>query len=232
MIKEFLQIRKEMKNFHEWQNSPLGRTLAVHTNEYFKKNPRLSVFSVEGKNKIVTDFYQQIFNFAQVENPFLAMRESLASYVIGYAGFKVLSLTEEDKSDSFFSDCPYISGELYKHIDKVTDYNDTLSELKWKHPNISKEELMSFCITRCVVYLYYINGINYVRGEFDDIDSDKDWLHPFVKSMLICEENQARGKLGLPSLLPDSLDALRHSTFLNLVTAGCKNPFFEWEKNG
>lgn len=37
-----------------------------------------------------------------------------------------------------------------------------------------------------------------------------------------------RSKLGLPDLLPDSLDGFRYSTFLNLVTNGEYNPFSAW----
>ena len=224
-------MRKEKKAIREWQKSTLGQVLALHTDEYFNKNPRLSSFSEESKNNIITDFYQQIFNFSKAENPFLAMRESLASYVIGYAGYQVLCLTEEEKAEAFYSDCPFISGELYRHIDKVVEHNDELGELKWKHPDISNDDLVSFCNTRCVLHLYYLNGVNYVRGEFDDIDKEKDWLHPFIKSMLIWEGDQVRGKIDLPSLLPDSLDAFKHSTFMNLVTNGQKNPFYEWEKS-
>lgn len=231
MIKEFFQKRKEKKAASEWLHSDLGQTLAIHTDKYFSANTRLSSFSEEGKKNVVTDFYQQIFNFFKSENPFLAMRESLASYVIGYASYQVLCLTEEEKDDMYYSDSPYISGELYKHIDKVVEANDELGELKWKHPDITKDELVSFCNTRCALYLYYVNGVNYVRGEFDDIDKEKDWLQPFLKSMLIWEEDQVRDKIGLLCLLPDSLDSLKHSTFINMVTNGYRNPFYEWEKS-
>lgn len=231
MIKDFLQKRKEKKAIREWQQSTLGQMLTIHTDEYFNHNPRLSSFSEDNKNKIITDFYQQIFNYYQTENPILAMRESLASYVVGYAGYQILCLTEEEKAEAAYADSPYISGELHNHIDKVIPHNNELGELKWKHPDITNEELVSFCNTRCVLYLYYLNGVNYVRGEFDDMDKEKDWLRPFIKSMLIWEEDQVRGKIALPSLLPDSLDALRHSTFMNFVVDGHKNPFYEWEKS-
>jgi len=152
MIKEYLHRRKEKKAIREWQESSLGQTLALHTDEYFIKNPRLSSFSEENKNNIITDFYQQIFNFSQTENRFLAMRESLASYVIGYAGYQVLCLTEEEKTEAFYSDCPFISGELHRHIDNYVEHNDELGELKWKHSDISNDELTSFCNTRSVLW--------------------------------------------------------------------------------
>ena len=168
----------------------------MHTAEYFKKNPRLSSFSVEGKKRVVEDFYQQIFNFAQAKNPFLAMRESFASYLIGFAGYQVLCLTEEDKAAAFYSDCPHISGQIYKHIHKAIEHNDELGELKWKHPDISNEELISFCNTRCVLHLYYINGINYVRAEFDDSSiKSKRIVASVIKSMLIWRNTKLEKKL-------------------------------------
>jgi hypothetical protein len=230
MIKEYLQRRKEKKAIQEWQNSTLGQTLAVHTDEYFNKNPRLSGFSEEGKNKVINDFYQQIFNFSQAENPFLAMREHLASSVIEYAGYQVLCLTEEEKTEMSYSDCPFISGELHRHIDKVLEHDDELGKYKWEYPDISNDELVSFCNSSSVLNSYYVNGFNLVRFEFDDIDEEKDWLNPFIKSMLIWKEDQIREKIALPSLLLDNFDALKHSTFMNLVTNGHKNPFYEWEK--
>lgn len=38
-------------------------------------------------------------------------------------------------------------------------------------------------------FRYYLNGFNYVRSEFDDYDKQKDWLQPFLKSMLIWDED-------------------------------------------
>ena len=78
--------------------------------------------------------------------------------------------------------------------------------------------------------LYYVNGLNIIRRDFGDFDDVKDWLQPFMKSMLIWDEDIWRGKMDLPSLLPNSLDALEHSTFMNMVVNGFKNPYFEWEK--
>lgn len=230
MIKGFLEQRKINKAIRQWQNSELGKALILHTDEYFKY-PRLAEFSEENKTKIKQDFLEKIFSFSDAENPFLAMREALAAYVIGYTQYQVLCLKEEEKEAASYSDCPYISGELYKHIDKVTEHFDALGELKWKHPDIPSEDLIDFCNTKCVIHLYYVNGLNYVRMDFDDLDKEKDWLQPFIKSSLIHEENYFRDKIGLPSLLPDSMDGVKHGTFMNVVIQGHKNPYYEWEKH-
>lgn len=231
MLKEFFQKRKDNKAIRAWEQSALGQILLNHSKEYFNKYPRLASFSEEGKNKIIMEFYNQIFMILQAENPFLAMRESLASYSIEYARYQILCLTAEEKSETFYSECPYISGELYKNIDRIVEFNDELGELKWKQSDISNDELIEFCNTRSLLFLYYLNGINYVRSELQDMDKEKDWLRPFIKSMLIWEEDQVREKIGLPRLLPNSLDALKHSSFMNLVIDGYNNPFYEWEKH-
>ncbi len=56
-------------------------------------------------------------------------------------------------------------------------------------------------------------------------------LKPFQLAMLIWEEHLYREKIGLPTLLDDTLDAVVYSNFMNFVTNGHKNPYFEWEKN-
>jgi hypothetical protein len=231
MFKEFFENRRIIKAAKEWNKSPIGQALAQHTHKYFYDEAILSHFDEENKNRIVDDFYQKVFTLSQADNAFLEMRELVASYVCGYATYQVLCLKESEKKEAFYSDCPYISGELYKYIGIYTEHNDELGELKWKFDEISDDDLISFCNSRCALHLYYVNGMNLVRGEFDDVDNEKDWLRPFIKSMLIWEEDQVRKKLNLSSLLTDPLDGLKHSTFMNLVTNGHKNPYYEWEKS-
>lgn len=222
---------KERKAINEWRSSPLGVALGNHSSEYFYgANELLGNFSEEGKQKIVGDFYQKIFALATDENAFHTYREQLASYVCEYASFQVLCLKDDEKKDSFYSDCPYISAELYKHIQKLSEHNDLLKEHKWKNEKASDEELVALCNARCAVLLYYINGLNIVRIEFKDVIEEKDWLRPFIKSMLILEEEMYRQTISLPRLLPNDLDGLWHSTFMNIVVNGAANPCYEWEK--
>lgn len=230
MLKGLIEKWKQYAAIRAWQNSTLGKMLAAHTEEYFTKYLTPFNYSPETKNKLVGDFYNAVFSLSKAENPFLAMRERLADYVIGFAEYQVLCLTEEKKQGTFYSDCPYISGALHRHIDKAVKHVDDLRKLKWEHPDISNEELVSFCSSVCAVRLYYMNGFNLVRSEFDDFDKEKDWLNSFIKSMLIWEEDRMREKIGLASLLPNSLDATKHIIFMHLVVTGHRNPYSEWEK--
>jgi len=160
----------------------------------------------------------------------LKLREYIATTAWSYATFQVLCLTEEEKRDAFYADCPYISGKLYQHIQEFTDHNGELKECKSQVGTISDEELIAFCNARCAVYLLHLNGMNCLRTEFNDRKDENDWLRPFVQSMLVWEEHRARGKIGLPDLLPSGLEALRHSYFMNLVMNGAQDPYYEWQK--
>ncbi len=156
MIKDFIKRRSEKKAIREWHNSFLGKMLASHTDKYFTTYPYLADLSPDFKSKIVEDFYGQIFNLSKAENPFLAMREMIASYVFGLTELQVLCITEEEKAEAFFADCPYISGQIYHQIDQVVIHVNALREFKWKNPEITNNGLISFCNCQSLLYKYYL----------------------------------------------------------------------------
>ena len=133
------------------------------------------------------------------------------------------------KTSQVYADCPHISGELHLHIRALSDYNTELKELKWSNVGLKDEDLVSFCNSRSALLLFYMNGINMVRIEFKDRHSTKDWFKPFLRAMLIWDEDTYRHQIGLPSLLPNDLKALEYSTFMNMVVNGVQNPLYEWE---
>lgn len=230
MLDTLLRKYNERKAIKAWNKSTLGQALALQAREYFYGEIRsLSGMSEKAKQKIIGDFYSKVFAIDQAANPFLQLRENIASYVIEFAKLQVLCLTPEEKADQFYSDCPYISGELRPHIRQLSDHNEELKQLKWSHENLTDEELIAFCNSRSAVLLYYVNGMNMVRVDRGDNGDPKDWFKPFFRSMLIYEEDLCRGQINLPPLLPNSLDALRHSVFMNEVVNGAANPLYTWE---
>lgn len=231
MFKEFFQRQKEKRTLREWQNSNIGKILATHTQKCFTEYPRLAGICPETKEKIVGDFYQKLFDLSNAENPFLAIRKALTECVLGVAELQVLCLTEEEKAQGFYRNCSYISGQLHYDIDKAVNHVEALRELKGQLPNLTNEELVSFCNLQCAIYLYHLNGLNYVRVERNDTDEQSDWLRPFIESMMIWHEDMIREKMGLPSLLPNELDGFKHSTFMNGVVNGYKKPYYEWKKH-
>lgn len=220
---------KQYKAERDWNNSTLGQALFLHTEQYFKY-PSLASFSDESKKWMVADFYQQVQNILQSDNQRQALRECLAKYVANYASYEVLSLNEKEKKDGQFANCPYISGELYKHLDKVIEHNSELGEIKWKQKNISDDDLIGYLNTRSMVMLYYMNGLNIFRLVLKDNDDIKDWFKPFVAAMMVWEEDTVRGKIGLPKLSSNDLNGLMYPTFFNYGGEWFYNLLYEWEK--
>jgi hypothetical protein len=229
MFEDLFKRLKEKKALREWQRSSLGRVLAAHVNEYFSKYPRFSGMEADDKQETVGELFRQVAEVLQAENPGMKLRESLANLVLAFAE-QVLCLTEEEKRGQVYADCPYISGELYRFIERAVPHVELLRELKWKNPEFSNENLVGVCNMRSGRILFYLNGLNHVRYEFKDYDKQKDWFQPFLRAMLIWYEDNHRQKMGLPSLLPDEMDGLKHSTFMNMVVNGVVNPYYEWEK--
>ena len=215
----------------EFADSELGEQLTLLTRQYFYSGQILSKISEKSKTKIIQRLYHEILDLPNNENPFLKLRELLVGYAFAFAQLQVLCLKEDEKTEVYYGDSEFISGELYHHIQKCAERVDELKELKWKDSTISDEELMDYCNGRCSILLFYLNGLNCVRKEFDDFDSEKDWFRPFIQAMLIWQEDTFRRDIGIDPLLADSMEGLKYSTFANLVQNGFKNPYYEWEKS-
>ncbi len=228
----FLDKWRANKSVREFAKSDLGIALTQHNTEYFYGDIQsLSQLNESTKKEMINGMVVSLQSIYAAENPFLKMREVLTECIISSAELTVLSLKEEHKSQMWYADDPRISGELHQHIRQLWEHNDQLKEMNWTFGNKSTdEELIAYCNVQGAVCVYLTNAMNYVRTiGFDDIVKSKDWLRPFELSMMIWSEDQFRSKIGLPSLLGDSMDGFKHSTFMNLVVNGHKNPYYEWE---
>ena len=228
MLKKLFGKVQELKAGYDFHTSEIGLALGEHTDKYFDY-PRLKRFNDEAKQKIVTDFYTVVSELGKAENPFLTFRQYVAVYSAQLAELAVLALTEEEKAVMPYANNPYISGSLFRVIHKAADHVEELKLLVWKEPDISVDELKDYCNTRSLVAAYYVNGLNLVRMEFDDVDHEKDWFKAFQHAMLVWCEDKFREKLGMPSLLPDDLGGFKYSLFHKFVSEGYKNPYYEWE---
>jgi hypothetical protein len=230
VFKKFFEKRRIAKEVKEWKSTPLGQQIDRHTQDYFYSDKIMSNQSEEFKQQIITDFYGKVFSVLQAKDPLIELREQMAIAAVSYATYQVLCLSSSDKQDGPYANTPYISGDLQNHIKEAAEYNEQLKEVLWGNPDISTEELIDFCNTQCSLLLYYLNGFNCIRIDIKDYHSEKDWLQPFIKSMLIWHEHIVRQDLNMPLLLPNDIDGLMHSTFMNIVINGCTNPLREWEE--
>lgn len=218
-IREFWGIRS-------FKRTPFARTLKAHTQSYFHSGQILSSISQEAKERIVAELMQHMAACLQSENPVLAVREAIVNNVLAYAELQIVCLTEYEKSLAFYSENPYISGELYRMIEAAAEHIEELNRFKWE-TEADHQELIDFCNTKCAYYLYFMNAFNMARMEIGD-KTDPDWFRPLVESQMVYEENRIRDKIGLPLLTADMIEALAYSVMWNKVMDGSSAPFYEW----
>jgi hypothetical protein len=223
-----LNFIKERIELWRFQRTPLAQAIRLHSQNFFHGGSVLTNFKQENKEKLVADFCQRASLIMQSPNPALACREALAEYTLLFAQLQVHCLKEFEKAQMFYSENPYISGQLWRHIRESSDHHDELARYKWENPELTDEDLLDIGNTRCAVYLYYANGLNLVRMELGDFSEEKDWFRPFVEAMLVNEEHRLRDELGLPSLVPGPLGSLQYAVLLDIVISGERHPFFKW----
>ena len=220
---------KEQKAITSFWSSDLGQQLVTHSADYFGPGKVWGDFSAETKEKINGWLIERILGVVQSTNPGAELRVELAAMTSCYAQFAVLlegQLPQNLRSR-------YVSNELHCKIRACAPHNKEVAEEAWRNPNATDAELLGFTNTRSVYYNFVLNGLNILRVDFGDAaqGSERDWLQPFVKSMLIWHEDIYRSKIDLPRLADEKImfNALAHSNFFGLVHNGARNPLFEWE---
>ena len=228
MLKSFIEKRKAEKAIKAFWASQVGRLLLSH-NENFIPNSILVSYPEDQKEAFKAALLQNFFDVINNENPLECLRKLFADYVLNWAMFQIMCLTEADKSGASFGNSTYISGQLYKNIRELTSIEDALGKFAWENPDLTDEDLLLFCNAQAAINVYFINGLNILRLELNDMSENKDWLHPFQESALIFEEYQLRKKLNLAQLVPSDAEAIKHSLFAKYVVEA-ESPYYEWMK--
>jgi hypothetical protein len=227
MLKRLLQLFSKQPTTPKTNVSVMHEHIDALTKKFFYGRSILTDISESKKQELIGRLHDWIAEIYLSSNPVLKLREHLAIWVCEYADYQVLCLTEEEKKESF-AQCPYISGELYKSIQVVSDHKENLKQIKWERGDWTDKELISFCNSKSALALFYTNSLNCVRWELGDIRHDKDWLDSFREAMLIWQEDQYRRAAGMDTFI-SSIRALQYSTYLNFVANGVSNPRYEWE---
>ena len=213
-----------------WQTTEVGKILNKSTNFYLSKETILGGHSESFQKNLKEEMYGSAAAIYAAENPLLKCRETLASYVGSFADWTVLGLKPEEKDDVLLS--PYISGDLHRHMRYCAQYSPGLADFIARNEHPTDEDFVAWANARSCAFKYLMNCMNVVRADVGDFDLEilekADWFRPFVKSMLILKEDEYRGAIGLPTLLPHGLWA-RHATFLKFVLEGVPDPLSHWE---
>ena len=121
----FMRVRKEVSR---------TATAAVIAGEHvaeFLRLPHLAQQSDEWKNSITTDFHRRTMAVIGAASPFNALRKEIADWALWYADYQVLVMTAEQKGQSFYSECPFVSDTLQHHLHKCIEHHEVLREFWW-----------------------------------------------------------------------------------------------------
>jgi len=203
-------------------------SILVHNNEYFSKYPRLTRFSKKAKEGIQTDLIKKINLIFKSQDKIIELRKILSDYVFQLAYFSVLSLTLEEKRE-LYQNQKNISGELSANLLNIAKNESELKEIL-DNSSTNNEELLEYCNTRRLLLTYYVNGLNILRLGLNDY-CQIDWLHPFLISMCIWQEDLIRERSDMKRLLRSDLESLQYSSFLNIVEEGIDDPYKKWKSD-
>lgn len=216
----------------QFRRSPLGRALRDHAATYFYSGEVLSWMTEENRQRFVDDFMMQLMEIRNAPNSALALRGALAGYVGQFAGLAVLGLTEPEKAVQSYAGSPYISGQLFRHIEQAAPHNEAFAKfIREQGGAVSAEDLVGFANTRSSIALFYANGLNMVRTTLGDTEPPNDWFQPFIEAMMVWEEGKYRERIGLPQLVTGAVGTIPYSLFRNYVEEGALRPFQTWTTN-
>ncbi|RIV89594.1 hypothetical protein D2V17_05860 [Aurantiacibacter xanthus] len=223
---------RERRALKRWQRSVLGQALQHHGHSYFfAADAIFSFYDEEEKQRNCAQLHSLAMEIVAANNPMLAVREQLANYVLTFAPLMAAGMPEEGKEERGYTSTPYVSGQLRPHISKVADHIDELGRLRFSEPDISDEELASYCTNRASLLLFFCNGLNLISIALEDrIEKNDEWFAAFVEAAMVAAEDAIRQDIGLPSLLPGPIDSLAYSSFFQYVVSGEPDPFFAWAK--
>lgn len=203
-----------------------SKGLGKHASQKFKKD--LAERLIREVGEVVT-----------AQNPVMANREKLASYVLEMAKYQVLVLpspNEPEEEVTGLRGRPGITGELRAHLKEIAEKDKDIKELAWSLDNRTPQDLYEACHFKYWVAGFMANVFHCTRIALGDNhpSPEKDWYRPFVAAMCAWEEHNFREVIGLPDVLATqdnygSIAALKYSTFLDTVMGGAKYPNFEWE---
>ncbi len=176
------------------------------------------------------------------QNPVMANREKLASYVLPLAKYQVLVLPspgEPEEEVTGLRGKHGITGELKAHIGEIAEKDKDIKELAWSLNNPTPQRLYEACVFRCMVFAFQANLFHCTRialGDYHPLP-EKDWYRPFVAARCAWEECQFRKAIGLPDVLANQDElgsiatAAKYASFLSFVVSDAKYPNLEWEEH-
>ncbi len=193
------------------------------------------------RDDLVRRLLAEVGEVVTAQDPVMANREKLASYVLPLAKYQVLVLPspgEPEQDVTGLRGKHGITGELKAHVAKIAEKDKDIKELAWSLNNPTPQQLYEACVFRCWVFGFQANLFHCTRIALGDYhpSQEKDWYRPFLEARCAWEEAQFRKAIGLPDVLDqDELGSIataaKYASFLSFVVNGAKYPNLAWEEH-
>jgi hypothetical protein len=228
MFEKFKQRSAERR----WMKSPIGGALQESGYNFFWNDGPYAHIDENSKLDHCRQIHALAMSAYTAADPILAIREQLSEFVLRAAQLMVIGLTPEGKlAIEVYNDSPFISATLHEHIDVIAEKVDELGMLKFQDPSVTSEDLRAYCTTRASLHTFYANSLNMVSIDIEQrAHSKSEWYRAFTQAAMVSAEDSIRDDIGLPSLLPGSVDGLVYSNFMFDVINGEPDPLFSWTK--
>lgn len=190
-------------------------------------------WSDDGKAKLATDILSDAQAVLESADPLQATRTRILELMLMCARFDVLVMEPPTRFAG-------LSGDLKARIPELAERDKDLEEYFYGlNPTpTSFDAMWNAVLVRYWVIHIGMNAFNFMRAPLGDWNSDpnKDWFAPCYTSLCIWQEHLYRQELGLPTVVPGdggglSLRAVMHSTWIQRVQEGHRQPRLVWEKS-
>jgi hypothetical protein len=225
----------QKKAIRELLKNPLVTTGRDSIAKFWSDLPAVKQqYSKEFIENVARQMMDRVVTVATAHDPLMANRQELGGMTVAAANFQVLVLDPAPADDpTGLRGLLGITGELRRYLPDVAKSDDELQEILHGLPGEpTADDIYSICLTR-YRQLHALAHVHHtLRMPLDDFNPnmEKDWFRPFFLCACGASEQHYRLQVGLPATL-DPMEALKCSTFMNIVVRGDKYPDLEWERS-
>lgn len=217
------------------ENDPLFKVAVERSRELIQTMGLDKQFQPSTIERTGTDILNEVVSIITANDRFARMRELLTEGTLSRAKLQVLVMEPEPVEDpTGLRAMGYLSGELKSHLVDIVRADDKLEQWMYRVvPELTPDNVWNAILMRYWIDAWRAEVFNAVRRQMGDCKpaGQGDWYIKFLHAICVYEEDKARKSIGLPTLLPNNefgIEALKYSTFMNIVLDGAMYPDVAW----
>lgn len=217
--------------------NPALRAAMIGSHEAFNSLPLKDSVTKETQTAMSSKLMEHWDEVFSADNPVLACREKLATWMFEFARFQVIILGPAPEEDpTRLRGQPGITGEIKEHRVELASVDETLrEEMYGVAEEVTENTVWDWCLIKYWKAYWYLASFDAIRKEFGDYNAaGHDWYLPFKHSQCAWWEDVYRRKLNMPSAFGgDSANVygIMYGTFMDFVRNGSKYPDLDWREH-